>query len=301
MSTLFANVDAMNRNGSITEVVRDVIQEGAKFRDAPRQRFKYLSVSYNQRIRPSLRFAYSLPTEDLRALFEASAQLAFYANLYEGLRGQEYVDDMEVSYLALKARHQLKESDVDAMRTAFESYRDFRRAEALMPNAGKTDLQGINENVVLLEQGRIEKGSRRVIIFDESKGKFAPAFQHINAGLQIIVISGCHFASDAAFSIDSDKEISSAFNKANAIWIASGDTQLISSDFLNWKTDHPRQPLKVAFDNADWPEIEFYSIPRFYFFKAGKLFAIINGWNSHQENLSEIRKVIRSKEFSDLG
>ncbi|WP_152240231.1 MULTISPECIES: hypothetical protein [Xanthomonas] len=297
--SLFVCADAFAESASVADVISEVWQSGSKFDAAPQARFKYISERYRELIGPQLKGVDSLSVKDVRALFDASAELAFYANLSEGLHGAGYVRDMEVSYAVLKKRHELEEGDIDAMRTTFESYREFHKAEDLTPGTtANSVLDKLNESSVILQQGLSGRDFRKVIAFDENIRKFIYESQPIEHELQIVVVAGCHFASDAASSIDADEEIRKAFEKANAIWLASGDTPLKSNDFLKWQEDHPRQSLKVAFDNSEWPEINFYAIPRFYFFKKSALFAVLTGWRSSGEELKEIRNVIRSQDFS---
>ncbi|WP_155742333.1 hypothetical protein [Xanthomonas graminis] len=297
--SLFVSVDAFAESASVADTISEVLQSSSKFDAAPQARFKYISARYRELIGPELKSVDSLSVKDVRALFDASAELAFYANLSEGLHGVRYVRDMKVSYAVLKKRHQLEEGDIDTMRATFESYREFYNAEELTPGITNSVLDKLNESSVIRQQGLNGRDFRKVIAFDENIKKFIYESQPIEHGLQIVVVAGCHFASDAAFSIDADDEIRSAFKKANAIWLASGDTPLKSNDFLKWKEDHPRQSLKVAFDNSEWPEINFYAIPRFYFFRKNALFAVLTGWRSSEEGLNDIRNVIRSQKFSE--
>ncbi|GAE49331.1 hypothetical protein XPU_0863 [Xanthomonas arboricola pv. pruni str. MAFF 311562] len=162
------------------------------------------------------------------------------------------------------------ESDKSAMRETLEQYRDFRSAENSFQGTGvMLFLKRDDLGHVINPAPYRGDSSRPVLSFSSDLKKFEISGAKVSKGFQKIVLGGCHFASDAATRIDADDEISSAFEKANAIWIASSTTPLSVEDFSNWQSDHPRQKLVIAFSNLDWPGVRFDFYSNFHLFRKG--------------------------------
>ncbi|MGW8341276.1 hypothetical protein ACWGY7_14445 [Xanthomonas axonopodis pv. khayae] len=176
---------------------------------------------------------------------------------------------MHIAYQELEKRHNSLDSERTAMREAFEQYRDFRSAQKISVNPSIISQQWDEKELATNSSTKEYSHPKPVISISSDQAKFEVSTRTLSNEFQIIVVAGCHFAGDAASAIDANTDLRSAFEKANAIWIASSTTALDLKDFSLWKTDHPRQPLLVAYDNSDWQNVKFDSIPAFYFFKRG--------------------------------
>ncbi|HTX59458.1 MAG TPA: hypothetical protein VMH02_07220, partial [Verrucomicrobiae bacterium] len=45
-----------------------------------------------------------------------------------------------------------------------------------------------------------------------------------------------------------------------------------------WNRRHPREPMTFAYAESEWPAIDRWELPVFYFFRDGKLAAEVVGW-----------------------
>jgi hypothetical protein len=48
--------------------------------------------------------------------------------------------------------------------------------------------------------------------------------------------------------------------------------------FEQWNREHPGQETTLAFRHDEWPMIDWWGTPTFYFFKSGTLSAKVRGW-----------------------
>lgn len=259
--------------------------------------FTLMVKSYQRLVRPKLLSIDALSMEDIHVVFDLSAELAFYSNLYKGGLDVSYLRDMSRAYAILSKNGRLTESDKFAMRETLEQYRDFRSAEIISGHRSDVILKTDGLGYVINPAPYRGNSSRPVLSFSSDSKKFEISEKKVSKEFQIIVLGGCHFASDAAARIDADDEISSAFEKANAIWIASSTTPLNVEDFPNWQSDHPRQKLVIAFSNLDWPGVRFDSIPTFHLFRRGHLVAVLTGWSSDEKSLNDLRSILAKNDF----
>ncbi|MBV6810201.1 hypothetical protein KWH19_10400 [Xanthomonas campestris pv. pennamericanum] len=283
---------AFAQDSDIKLSVEEISKARAIRRNDAMHGFTLMVKSYRRLVGPKLSSIDALSMEDIHVLFELSAELAFYSNLYKGGSDVTYPRDMRRAYAILSKNGRQTGSDKLAMRETLEQYRDFRSAEIISGYRSNVILKRDDLGYVINPKPYRGDSSRPVLSFSGDSKKFEISGKKVSKEFQIIVLGGCHFASDAATRIDADDEISSAFEKANAIWIASSTTPLSVEDFSNWQSDHPRQKLVIAFSNLDWPGVRFDSIPAFHLFRKGRLVAVLTGWSSDEKSLNDLRSIL---------
>lgn len=101
----------------------------------------------------------------------------------------------------------------------------------------------------------------------------------VTAPAQIVVIAhpSCHFSSDAMLAIEQDPVLADVFRN-HAKWLAPVDFSFDFDVIRDWNTQHPRTEIALAFNPNEWPMLDSWATPTFYFLKHGKLLAKVVGW-----------------------
>ena len=88
---------------------------------------------------------------------------------------------------------------------------------------------------------------------------------------------GCRFSRNAVAAIAADPELAKAMNTA-AIWLTAPFTSLTDGPVLAWNREHPDYAYRYVESVTDWPEINYWGTPSFYFMKDGRLVKKLVGW-----------------------
>jgi hypothetical protein len=112
--------------------------------------------------------------------------------------------------------------------------------------------------------------------------------------VQVLVVShpNCHFSQDAMRDIEADPVLREAF--AHAKWLGPQHNNLKFDAFQRWNHEHPAMQHTIAYRNDEWPIIDWWGTPTFYFIKDGSVTARFVGWpeeGRRAELLTALRKV----------
>jgi hypothetical protein len=87
---------------------------------------------------------------------------------------------------------------------------------------------------------------------------------------QIIVISGCHFAEDAADALSADPVLGPAFAR-HARWISLPPGQEDLDALREWNQKRRQTPMMAVYDRAEWADIApVWAMPTFVIVRDGK-------------------------------
>ena len=78
----------------------------------------------------------------------------------------------------------------------------------------------------------------------------------------------------------------------DAHWIAPADRRLQLDVLRAWNQDHPLTQFAIAWRRDEWPQIDHWATPTFYFFARGDLVAKVSGWpdeGRHEELMAAAR------------
>jgi len=87
----------------------------------------------------------------------------------------------------------------------------------------------------------------------------------------------CHFSQEAFRAIEGDAGLLALFAD-HAQLIAPSARRFEVALFQQWNREHPGLPMRLAYDRSQWPQLEAWSTPTFYFFRDGRLQAVVDGW-----------------------
>jgi hypothetical protein len=110
---------------------------------------------------------------------------------------------------------------------------------------------------------------------------------------RIIIVSSpfCHFCQRAIRAIEDDPGLRDVIRK-NATWLIVPDANLKS--IHDWNQQYPRERMTLTYRESEWPMLDQWATPTFYFFSHGTLVSKISGWpieGRRTEMLEAFRKV----------
>jgi hypothetical protein len=98
--------------------------------------------------------------------------------------------------------------------------------------------------------------------------------------MKVVIVSSplCHYSVAASRDIQADPVLRDLFRAAHAKWLAPPDGRLNVKKIQKWNQEHPGQETTLAFRREEWPTIDVWSTPTFYFLENGVLNAKVIGW-----------------------
>jgi hypothetical protein len=225
-----------------------------------------------------------LSTLDVNDLFLAAQTAQFYT------LKSTYVDDMLLDFKELGRRSVASKLDRQSVVTALVATRRFREAKAY---AG-TSIADVPRYV------DHSSGNRVSILWVEDQGAEVVRRDAMNLhGTYIVIMSSplCHFNQAAVRSFDKRKGPLRALFQ-HAIWLVPPDESTTFSEVAEWNAQHPQEPMQFAYRRTDWPMIDRWEMPTFYFVRDGKLVDEVIGW-PHGGNVAAIETGLKKLGYTD--
>lgn len=236
-----------------------------------------------------------LPVEDLQALFDAAYMMAGYTIHHRQSENPRYIQRMMQALSALRAAGADDGANVRKLYAALVASRRFDEARAMIASERSLSEERIAPVRVPVRFDRHRPGYFDVSASGEAVLRNVPA---PSEGVRILVVSGCHFAHDAARAIAADGALSAAFSRARALWIAPPDGQFDTEEVRRWNAEFPTARLRIAYLTEPWRGIDFSRIPTIYVLRDGVQLAKLTGWNG-SESLQQLRAALRKAELLD--
>ena len=211
-----------------------------------------------------------LELPQLQAFYRAAELAQFYAH-----RDQD-LEAMEAAFSELARREQASPEDLQGMFGAYISMRAFDTAgrfasthQVQMPETLPEVVNRLPPGFVgpsLLQPTASGAGVARIM--------FAPS-----ADAHIVAVSHpmCGFTRRAIAAIEADPELTNLF-RDKVYWITPVDRRLHLDMVRNWNEAHPLTQFAFAWRRDEWPAIDHWGTPTFYFFANGELVAKVTGW-----------------------
>ena len=101
----------------------------------------------------------------------------------------------------------------------------------------------------------------------------------LGKGGTIVVVASplCHFCQRAIRSIEGDAVLRPLFRE-HALWMVPPDESTSISTVATWNRLHPNEEMEFAYRRDEWPMVERWETPVFYFFKDGRVVSKVAGW-----------------------
>ena len=101
----------------------------------------------------------------------------------------------------------------------------------------------------------------------------------LRSGRRIVVVSSplCHFSQRAVRSIEADAALRPLFHE-HAVWVVPPDQSTPFETVATWNRVHPHESMAVAYRREEWPMVDRWETPVFYFFRDGRVVGKVIGW-----------------------
>lgn len=225
-----------------------------------------------------------LDAADLELVFRAANASAFHAQ-----RDRD-VDMLAWAFAELEARKAAGEKHVRDVAGALVAARRFDEAREL---AGRyASLTGL-EALPRVHGGNQTDGPSVLAVMDD--GSLTRESLDLGTAAQILVVAHplCHFSRNAVAAIEGDPALRGIF-LGHSRWLAPVDRKLHVDVLRNWNTTHPIARHSIAYRRQEWPGVDSWNTPTFYFLRDGKVVARVDGWphEGHRQELLEAAAAI---------
>lgn len=98
-------------------------------------------------------------------------------------------------------------------------------------------------------------------------------------GTRIIVASHplCSFSESALKQLEADPQLSRVFSE-KSLWVLPQTATLNVDQLLGWEKKHPAFNMAYMYDQHEWPMLDEWGTPIFYFLKDDKVVSKVVGW-----------------------
>lgn len=223
---------------------------------------------------------------ELELLYRAARLASFYTG------DEKHVRDM-ASFLDELARRDLATpSHYAHLYEAFIKTRMLTEAREL---ARRHPLPELEPLPALREAPDLVAGQPTEWAIDPSRRELLRRSVDVHRPAQIVVVSHplCHFSQAAMRDIQADAALGEIFRE-HARWLAPQDTHLKFDIVQRWNREHPGQETTLAFRREEWPMLDSWGTPTFYFLQDGAVTAKVEGWpkaGRRPELLAALRQI----------
>lgn len=238
---------------------------------------------------------------DLSLLFRAASEVQFYTS------SPRYVSDMSMDLAELDKRGIASEPEYYDMYEAYIGSRMFSQARelAISHQAPAIERYHTAHGDVIIRQAMAPVPTYRDLSDDGRTGPTQITLSvdgkelvrrdiDVNVPAQIVVVISplCHFVQGGISDIDHSRTLGPVFER-NAIWLIPPSGTPDFKTIAEWNSAHPREVMNLAFDEQEWPSIDRWETPVFYFFKQKKMIAEVIGWpRSPGGNTTKVRAAL---------
>lgn len=210
-----------------------------------------------------------ITVDDLELIFRAAKLAAFYSHEERyALHARQDLDELE-------KRHAASDKDYVDMYKTYVLVRMFANAEQLRRYhlaPGMAPLPAFQKATAVV----IGKPSNWVIP-DHGNSLNLQAVNLVGRHIVVVAHPLCHFSSNAVHEIHEHPELISVLEHY-AVWIAPPEQTFDVATFQQWNADNSWAAMGVVNRERDWPMLNDWATPVFYFIKDGKVEKKLVGW-----------------------
>ena len=198
------------------------------------------------------------------------------------------LDDMQLDLAELHRRGIAREANDEKVYAALLESRLFDKARAF----GRQHRLASVETVPDVEDHVVRKGPTTLLVRDGGK-KLIRESVDLGKGRLVIVISSplCHFSQRATRSIEGDAFLRPLI-RDHSLWIVPPDQSTPFATVATWNRLHPHEQMAYVYRREEWPMVERWETPVFYFLKDGRVVSKVRGW-PRAGRKAEIRRSLR--------
>ncbi len=217
-------------------------------------------------------------TPSLSAVSDTDLDLLFRAAkiVIDRTNDPKHFDDMNRVLAELQARDLAQKDHYRSMHQALVLVRDFDRADALAMAHPSMKLAAMPAIV-----DRVPAGFAGPTAWAISPNQYRLVHQAVDLDVpaRVVVVAHpfCGFSRQAMEDIESDPVLGPLFAE-HARWLAPQSGRLDIEQLQQWNREHPVTGVTLTVDTHEWPAIDDWATPNFYFFKDGELTSTVSGW-----------------------
>ena len=170
--------------------------------------------------------------------------------------------------------------------------RRFDEARALAARHPSAKMEALP---VIRAAANLASGAPTELVVDAHEAAVTRQAVELSTPAQIVVIGhpDCHFTSNAATAIEADPVLRDVF-RGHAKWIAPPMMKFLLADVQRWNRERPELPMSMAFRRDEWPSLDRWAMPTFYFLQHGQVIGEVHGWPKagHRDELVANAKAI---------
>lgn len=244
--------------------------EDAAFHLPEKGRAPVIADSYDRLFAPLQTKAYlkAQSTEDVDRLFRAAYVALFYT--YE----DRYLQDLRLDLRELEDRGHAQERHDAQVYESLIRLREFSAADAF----AKSHHFAHDDLPTLDLSGSFDRRPAELVLSADGSAWQRRAIV-LAPGPQIVVVGHplCGFSQSATKFIENDRWLRDVFT-SHSLWIMPQDGKLHTRVVADWNKSHPTSHMTYIFRQKDWPVIDAWATPNFYFFMNGQLTGRLTGW-----------------------
>jgi hypothetical protein len=220
--------------------------------------------------------------DDVALLFRAARADFFYSVSPASLA------DMQLDLTELQRRGIARDGDNEKVYAALVESRLFDRARAFAKLHRLASVEAVPD--VVDNAGR--KSPTTLLVRDGGK-KLVRTPVDIKSGRLMVVIASplCHFCQRAIRSIESDALLRPLM-RDHSLWIVPPDQSTPFAMVAAWNRLHPHEQMAYVYRRDEWPMVERWETPVFYFLKSGRVVSKVRGWPIAGRK-AELRRALR--------
>lgn len=200
------------------------------------------------------------------------------------------VSELEAIFHTMEAMGWADERTIELMHRLYLTFRLFDDAEAFRESHAEFKLAAPPP----ISPSKPADSGR--IVLTPSEDGSVLVRQSIDLSSNKVVIIGhphCHFSRNAMADIADDPELADSL-QSNAVWLAETFASLTDGAIVEWNRAHPAQKFRYVASESDWPEINYWGTPSFYFFKNGRLVKKVIGWPNDIDGRNERKAALKA-------
>ena len=208
-----------------------------------------------------------LQSGDVALLFRAADAAFFYTV------SRARLDDLQLDLAELRRRGAAHDDNYQEMYAALVESRSFHEAGALAKLHPVASIEAVPSVADTVNRS----GATTLIVRDGGTKLERKPIDLNHSALVVIASPLCHFCQRAIRSIEKDAVLRTVF-RDHARWIVPPDQSTPFSTVAEWNRIHPHEQMEFAYRREDWPMVQRWETPVFYFFKDGRVVGTVSGW-----------------------
>lgn len=204
---------------------------------------------------------------DLRLLFRAATSAQFYA------LDDRYTDAMLRLFNELERRRLGAPADG---RDVFEALVASRRLVAASEFAARHPAASF-ESIPQVHDAVTKEAEPTVWRLDGENRLERVGVDFATTRIIVVAHPSCHFTQHAVRDIEGDRDLATLFEQ-HALWVAPQRGRFDLDLFRDWNELHAGMPMTIAYKRSEWPGINGWETPTFYFLRQGRVVKVVTGW-----------------------